>query len=62
MPLLSFDHVSIAFGLDKLLDAARFQIDAGERICLIGRNGTGKSTLLKLCAGELHRAVIPSAV
>ncbi len=54
MPLLSFDNVSIAFGLDKLLDAARFQIDAGERICLIGRNGAGKSTLLKLCAGELQ--------
>ncbi|TCO82022.1 ATP-binding cassette subfamily F protein uup [Plasticicumulans lactativorans] len=51
MPLLSFTDVSIAFGLASLLDHASFQIDAGERVCLIGRNGTGKSTLLKLVDG-----------
>ena len=53
MPLLSFEDVSIAFGLESLLERASFQIDAGERVCLIGRNGAGKSTLLKLVDGEL---------
>ncbi|HEY8155767.1 MAG TPA: ATP-binding cassette domain-containing protein [Myxococcota bacterium] len=53
MPLLSFEDVSIAFGLETLLERASFQIDAGERACLIGRNGAGKSTLLKLVEGEL---------
>ena len=54
MPLFSVDHLSIAFGAEKLLDGASFQLDAGERVCLIGRNGTGKTTLLRLLADELH--------
>ncbi len=54
MPLLSIDHLSIAFGAEKLLDDASFQIDPGERVCLIGRNGAGKTTLLRLLADELH--------
>ena len=54
MPLLSIDHISIAFGAEKLLDGASFQLDAGERVCLIGRNGTGKTTLLRLLASELQ--------
>ncbi|KAB2931426.1 MAG: ATP-binding cassette domain-containing protein [Candidatus Contendobacter sp.] len=54
MPLLSIDNLSIAFGAEKLLDGASFQLDAGERVCLIGRNGTGKTTLLRLLAGELQ--------
>ena len=54
MPLLSIDNLSIAFGAEKLLDGASFQLDAGERVCLIGRNGTGKTTLLRLLADELH--------
>ena len=54
MPLLSFDHVSIAFGAEKLLENADFQLDPGERVCLIGRNGAGKTTLLRLLSGELH--------
>ncbi len=53
MPLISFDRVSIAFGLESLLDDASFQIEAGERVCLIGRNGAGKSTLLKIVEGDL---------
>ncbi len=53
MPLLSFDDISISFGLETLLDHAGFEIEAGERVCLIGRNGAGKSTLLKLVSGEL---------
>jgi ATP-binding cassette subfamily F protein uup len=53
MPLISFDSVSMAFGPEPLLDHASFQIDASERVCLIGRNGAGKSTLLKIADGEL---------
>jgi ATP-binding cassette subfamily F protein uup len=53
MPLLSFEDVSIGFGLETLLDHARFDVEAGERVCLIGRNGAGKSTLLRIVAGEV---------
>jgi len=53
MPLLSFAQVSIGFGVEPLLEAASFQIDPGERVCLIGRNGAGKSTLLKIVDGEV---------
>ncbi len=53
MPLLSFESVSIAFGREPLLDHASFQIDPGERVCLIGRNGAGKSTLLKVAEGSV---------
>ena len=52
MPLLSFDRVAIAYGREPLLENASFQIEPGERVCLIGRNGAGKSTLLKLVDGE----------
>jgi ATP-binding cassette subfamily F protein uup len=52
MPLLSFENVSISFSRHPLLERAALQIDSGERICLIGRNGVGKSTLLKLVSGE----------
>ena len=54
MPLLNADRLSIAFGAEKLLDNASFQLDSGERVCLTGRNGTGKTTLLRLLAGELQ--------
>ena len=53
MPLLSFDSVSLAFGREPLLDGASFQIEPGERVCLIGRNGAGKSTLLRVAEGSL---------
>ncbi|HVG54043.1 MAG TPA: ATP-binding cassette domain-containing protein, partial [Vicinamibacterales bacterium] len=53
MPLVVLDHVSIAFGHVPLLDAASLQIEAGERVCVIGRNGTGKSTLLQIVSGGL---------
>ncbi|MCB1956943.1 MAG: ATP-binding cassette domain-containing protein [Rhodocyclaceae bacterium] len=51
MPLLTLDKGCLAFGHVALLDHADFQVDAGERIALIGRNGSGKSSLLKVCAG-----------
>ena len=57
MPLLKFDDVSVAFGLNPVLDKANFQIDEQERVGLIGRNGEGKSTLLKVLSGD----VLPDA-
>ena len=51
MPLLTFDRLELAYGHWPLLDGASLVIEAGERIGLIGRNGTGKSSLLKVIAG-----------
>jgi len=53
VPLVSLDRVSIAFGHLPLLDGITLQIDARERVSVIGRNGTGKSTLLKIVNGDL---------
>ncbi len=50
--LLRFDTVSLAYGAKPLLDQVSFQLAAGERLCLVGRNGEGKSSLLKLARGE----------
>lgn len=44
----------MAFGADQLLDHACLQLDAGERVALIGRNGTGKTTLLRLLSSALQ--------
>jgi ATP-binding cassette subfamily F protein uup len=52
-PLISLDDVSIAFSHVPLLDHASLLIDPGERVAIIGRNGTGKSTMLQILAGEL---------
>jgi ATP-binding cassette subfamily F protein uup len=52
MPLISLDHVSIAYGHLPLLDDASLQIEPRERVCVIGRNGTGKSTLLQIISGD----------
>ncbi|WP_111496390.1 MULTISPECIES: ATP-binding cassette domain-containing protein [Marinobacter] len=51
MPLLSLENVSLAFGLHPLLDDAQLTVERGERVCLLGRNGEGKSTLLKVVQG-----------
>ena len=51
MPLLTFDRLELAYGHHPLLDGASLVVEAGERIGLIGRNGTGKSSLLKIIAG-----------
>ena len=53
MALISLNGVSLAFAGPPLLDSVSLQIDAGERLGLLGRNGAGKSTLLKLLEGTL---------
>lgn len=52
MALLTIDNAELAFGLHPLLDRASLTIQEGERIGLIGRNGTGKSSLLNIIAGR----------
>jgi ATP-binding cassette subfamily F protein uup len=53
MALLGMRDVSIAFGGPPVLDHAAFSIERGERVCLLGRNGTGKSTIMKLLDGTI---------
>ena len=53
MPLVTLDGVSIAYGHPPLLDEVAMQIDTHERVSLVGRNGTGKSTLLKILSAEI---------
>ncbi|WOG30324.1 ATP-binding cassette domain-containing protein [Endozoicomonas sp. 8E] len=53
MPLLRFDNINLAYGDHPLMDGAEFQIRKGERVCLLGRNGAGKSTMMKLVSGKI---------
>ncbi len=53
MALVSLQEVRIAFGGPGLLDGVTLQIERGERVCLVGRNGAGKSTIMKIVVGEL---------
>ncbi len=52
MSLLSLEQVSVAFGHNPLLSKISFSAEAGERVAIIGRNGAGKSTFLKVVSGE----------
>ena len=54
MSLLRFDDIGLEFGDQLILRNAELAIEPGERICLIGRNGAGKSTTLKLIMGTLE--------
>ena len=54
MSLLRLKNVGLAFGGAPLFEALDFGIERGERVCLIGRNGEGKSTLMKVMAGEVN--------
>ena len=54
MSLLRFEDIRLDFGEQVILRDAEFSIEPGERVCLIGRNGAGKSTTLKLIMGEIE--------
>ena len=60
--MVSLDRVSIAFGHLPLLDEVALQIEPRERVAVIGRNGTGKSTLLKIISGELPADAGPGSI
>ncbi len=53
MALITLRNVGVAFGGPMLLDGINLQLEEGDRLCLMGRNGTGKSTLMKLISGEI---------
>ncbi len=53
MAVISLQDVRIAFGGPELIDGVTLQVERGERVCLIGRNGEGKSTLMKIISGEI---------
>ncbi len=53
MSLLRLQRVSLHYGEQVLLERVDLQIERGERVCLVGRNGVGKSTLLRLIEGEI---------
>jgi len=54
MAIVSLGDISVSFGGPTVLDRISLRIDRGERVCLVGRNGEGKSTLLKVVDGDLH--------
>ena len=54
MPLIAFSDVTLGFRGPPVLDQANLTIEPGERVCLLGRNGTGKTTLLRLLQGTLE--------
>jgi ABC transport system ATP-binding/permease protein len=53
MPIVRFDNVSLSYGLKPLLDHVSLQFRKGERVCLLGRNGEGKSSLLQLITHQI---------
>jgi ATP-binding cassette subfamily F protein uup len=53
MPLLRLDKISLAFGHRALLDRVDLEVRAGERVCLVGRNGEGKSSLLRVINDDI---------
>jgi len=54
MALLSINNISMGFGQAPILDNVSLQVEQGERICLIGRNGEGKTTLMKIIYGLIE--------
>jgi ATP-binding cassette subfamily F protein uup len=53
MALLSLLDINLSFGGPAILENLNFQVDPGERVCLLGRNGAGKTTLMRVIAGEI---------
>ena len=53
MAILTLRNLSLSYGDPPLIDGIDLAVEAGERICLLGRNGEGKSTLLRQIAGDL---------
>ncbi len=53
MPLLHLRNVHLAYGHHPLLDGADLVLEPGERVCLVGRNGEGKSSLMRVIEGEV---------
>jgi ATP-binding cassette subfamily F protein uup len=53
MPIIRLRNINVSFGGPSILENISLSIDAGERVCLLGRNGTGKSTLMKVIAGDI---------
>ena len=54
MPLITFDEVSLEFGDQLILNNVSLVLENGERVCLIGRNGEGKSTLMNIITGKVE--------
>ena len=53
-PILLLQDIHLTFGGTPLLEGADLSVSPGERICLVGRNGSGKSTMLKIAAGQIE--------
>ena len=53
-PLLQLSNIALTFGGTPLLQGAELAVSAGERVCLVGRNGSGKSSLLRIAAGIIE--------
>lgn len=66
MEVLRFQQASLAFGTHPVMDKVDFSLFSGERVCLVGRNGAGKSTFLKVLTGQQSlddgQVVIPNGV
>ncbi|MDO6718087.1 ABC transporter ATP-binding protein [Psychrosphaera sp. 1_MG-2023] len=54
MELIRVTNAQLAFGTNPLLDKTNFQLNTHERVCIVGRNGAGKSSLLKILTGDMH--------